>query len=327
MAQLPRRNVRAASEEAVTAPLGAILAIATVVMLALVYALFVSRLGAQRQDLVQSGAKADFSGDGYWISPAGPDGLPVDTGKLLVTIDGVQSTVPLAAFSASLGGADTWSVGTRLCIVGPGSLCYKHSGTTVQVTAIAKNNIVFSVAQLIEPGPGFSIGAGGGINVLRNGTVVLGMLGAQYACPTPMNVYVRLSIDGGATWASPLGASPVTPGGSGQSFNDVVPKGSTLVAEARGVGGPCGLPDITINSVDDPAQALVLKAGDPAPNYAPFMGQAPLASFLVPYVNTQTQTMVLAPNQAIILFDICCSQYTPPTGADFQDLVVLFTFP
>jgi hypothetical protein len=319
------RTPRRASEQAAVGPLDAILAIAIVTVLITVYGLQVSRLNAPKQDLVVSAAKADFSQDGYWITPAGPDGLPVDTGKLLVTIDGAQTTVPLSAFAATLGSAGEWGVGTRICIVGPSAQCYRHSGTTVQVTAIAKNNIVFHVNALVAPGPGFSIGSGGGINVLRNGTVVLGMLGAQYSCGNQMDVFVRLSIDGGATWRSPLGAQAVSPGGSGQAFNDsLVPLGSVLVVEARGIGGPCGLADITINSVTHPQQALVLKAGDPAPSYAPFSGQAPLASFLVPYVNTQTQQMVLQPNQAIILFDICCY---PSYAADFQDLVVLFTFP
>lgn len=319
------RKCSRSSEEAVTAPLSAILGVAIVVSLVVVYSFLVSHLNDHPVDNIESGAKADFSQDGYWVAPSGPESLPVDTGQLVVTIDGTQTTVPLSFFASQLGGSPTWNVGVRLCIVGPGAGCYKNSGTTVDVTAIAGRNVVFQVNTLRAPGPAFSVTSGNTLSVLRNGTVVLGALGAQYACGNNMDVFVRFSIDDGATWILPLGNQPVAPGGSGQTFNQgLVPKGSKIVVEARGVGAPCGLADITINTRDQPNQALMLQSGDPAPSYAPFQGQQPLVGFLAPYVNTQLGTMVLQPNQVIILFDICCY---PNSAVDFQDLVVLFTFP
>src|SRR5438132_1429688 len=103
-----RRSSLRRSESAVTGPVGAILAVAIVVSLVAVYAFFVARLGKTGYDPVESGAKADFSQDGYYLAPSGPESLPVATGKLQVTIDGVQTTVPLSFFAPQLGASPTW---------------------------------------------------------------------------------------------------------------------------------------------------------------------------------------------------------------------------
>jgi hypothetical protein len=58
-----------------------------------------------------------------------------------------------------------------------------------------------------------------------------------------------------------------------------------------------------------------------------FGNQVSVETFLRPYVNTQTQTMVLQPNQVIILFEFSSPPNSTNAAADFQDLVVLFTFP
>lgn len=307
----------------VTAPISVILAIGTVVTLAVVMLFLSGHIPRPGHLPIASGGRASFGDDGYWLSPTGPDSVPVTNSRLQITIDGTSHWVPLSNFSA-LAGATQWSPGTRLCIIGDAASCYTASGRTVVATLYNGNDFVFTVDTLRQSGIPFSIVPGTGIVLKGSHQVVTAALGSQYSCGSTMPVYMRMTINGGATWTSPFGSSPVSPSGSGQSFDaGLVPAGSIVGVEGTGDGAPCGLPDYTVNSIGTDARAVMLRAGDPAPAYAPFSGQAPLASFLVPYVNTQTQTMVLDPNQVIIFIDLCCY---PGYAVDYQDLVVLFTF-
>lgn len=326
--QSRRRSVRA-DREAVTPVIGAMLMIAIVFILALSFWWAVQHLRAHSTPEVQSGAKAYFGAEGYWIVPTGPDAIPMPGTRLFITIDGVERIVPLANLTALIGSTTQWDVGTRMCIVGPAADCYRHSGQKVKVAIFSQNNFIFDEPALLDTGPGFIIGGGGGITTVGNRTVVTGALGSQITCGAGgpvIPVTARLSIDGGATYSSLFGGQPVSPSGSGQTFNaGVVPAGSVVVAEGTAASAGCGNYSRTVNSVANPTFALILKAGDPAPSYAPFSGQAPLATFLVPYVNTQTQSMVLAPNQVIIFFELGTTDLQSG-AADFQDLVILLTF-
>lgn len=73
-------------------------------------------------------------------------------------------------------------------------------------------------------------------------------------------------------------------------------------------------------------QVKTLVDGDAAPNINPFYGQRSVADFLEDYVDDNGK-ISLAPNQAIMLFELSADMryFSWSRGADFQDLVVLFT--
>ncbi len=75
------------------------------------------------------------------------------------------------------------------------------------------------------------------------------------------------------------------------------------------------------------AQVKTLVNGQQAPNLAGFGGQQPVGSFLAPYLDAQGK-IVLQPNQVIMLFELGVNMASDPNSpaADFQDLVLVFTF-
>ena len=70
---------------------------------------------------------------------------------------------------------------------------------------------------------------------------------------------------------------------------------------------------------------LVLVDGDPVPDIDPFGDQADIADFVEDYIDPETGTVTLAPNQAILLFELYTENLSDST-ADFQDLVLLINF-
>jgi len=319
-----RRTPLRRGDEAVSSVVGTLLSITIVVSLAIVLTFAVRSWSRQQPAAVDSGAKATFSDDGYWVEPTGPDSIPIAGARMRLTVDGSTSVVPLTAVPM-LSGLTSWPPGLRVCIMGDAASCYLHQGNSITIDLYSAHDYVFTVQPLRSSSLPFSTGGGGGLVTHGTRDVVVRALGSQYSCGNTMPVTARVTTDGGLTWITLFGGAAITPGGSGQTYDaGAVPTNHVIGVEASGhQGSSCGIGDYTFDSVSSSPQALILKAGDPAPNYAPYQGQAPLANFLVPYVNTQTQTMVLAPNQVIIFFDLCCY---PNSAVDFQDAVFLITF-
>ncbi len=322
----PRRRF-ATDRGAATGPIGGILLIGIVVVLAALFVVMTQVLRTQPHDPVESGGKATFTGEGYYLEPSGPDDIPVAGSTLFITLDGVQTAVPLSTFSAQIGGP-AWTVGTRLCIIGPVAGCYSAAGREAQVTVYSNREYVFQVEALRSQSPAFLIGAGSGGITVSGGTwnVNLAIVGAQITCGASgpqMDVTARYTQNGGSSYASLFGGAPVNPNG-GQSLNlGQVPAGSVLGVEGRARLASCSF-DKTYTSIASTPHVLTLKQGDAAPNRPAFGNQALLASFMQPYVNTYTQTMVLDRNQVILLYEF--TDDLNSSAADFQDLVVLFTF-
>ncbi|HLF16046.1 MAG TPA: type IV pilin [Candidatus Thermoplasmatota archaeon] len=314
------KDVQAASEV-----IGPILLVAVAVLLAAVYFFLVSNV-EQEPERVESGARATYWTDGYWIEPTGPDSIPVAGSNMHITLDGVEQVVPLSQFGGQLGGAAEWDVGTRLCIVGSAPGCFAPQASSVQVTVYTATEYVFSVRDLQLGVPAFDVGpgSGGGITILTNVPVRIDNVGSQITCGQSgpqIPVSARLTQDGGASYAALWGGGPLNPNGGETLLLPSVAVGSVLGVEATFSGGGCS--SRTHASVPANPNVLVLTAGDPAPNKPPYAGQAPLATFLQPYVNTATQSMVLDYNQVILLFEYVTDLSSD--AADFQDLVILFT--
>lgn len=81
---------------------------------------------------------------------------------------------------------------------------------------------------------------------------------------------------------------------------------------------------MTVDSLTDCPQVLLLRDGDPVPKITPFINQRKIEDFIKGYVNMQTNTVMLNENQAIYLFELGTNNLNS-TAADFQDLVILVT--
>ena len=82
--------------------------------------------------------------------------------------------------------------------------------------------------------------------------------------------------------------------------------------------------NMTVNSHTGSAQVLTLRDGDSVPAIDGFMDQDSLETYIADYLDTDTQTVSLSPNQAIYLFELGTTDLSS-SAADFQDLVVLVT--
>ncbi len=78
-----------------------------------------------------------------------------------------------------------------------------------------------------------------------------------------------------------------------------------------------------VHSDVDTNRVIVLRNGDAVPAISGFLNQGSIMDFVVDYVDTATNTMVLGETQAIYLFELGSS--LTGAAADFQDLVVLVT--
>ncbi|MEA3136990.1 MAG: hypothetical protein QOC71_1271 [Thermoplasmata archaeon] len=305
---------------------GSILLVGITVLLVAAYWLATQDLRTGRDhDPVVSGGYASFWDDGYWVSPTGPDNIPLKDSKMVVSIDGVETTVPLGSLPG-LAGHTSWDVGTRLCIIGPDPSCYRATGGRVEVTVLSRLEYVFSMSDLLVQTPPFHIlNNGGGVIVTTTQPVRIDNIGSAVTCGAGgprIPVTARLTQDGGATYSILFGGAVLNPNGGETVTLPAVPVAANLGIEATFSGGGCSA--VVRHSVPAEPQVLVLRAGDSAPDKAPYAGQAPLEGFLQPYVNTYTQTMVLDTNQVILLFEIVSD--VSSSAADFQDLVILFTF-
>ena len=74
----------------------------------------------------------------------------------------------------------------------------------------------------------------------------------------------------------------------------------------------------------DSPQVIVLRNGDPVPNIAGFLNQHSLVYYIVDYIDTDSNTIALDENQAILLFELGTTDRSS-SDCDHQDLVVLLT--
>jgi hypothetical protein len=274
---------------------------------------------------VHSSGQAEFRGGAYHVTPLGPDDIPLAGGRLLLTLDGVAQTRPLTDLAPQVHDGRTWRVGEAVCIVGPPP-CLLANVKQAEVGVATATDVVFSFPPLTSPPvvvtPVFAIASGGGIDLLDTANVRLDVLGTSItygAGGPPIPVTSWLTLDGGVAYQSLFNGGAVSGGNNLQMTG--LSAGPRIGVQAHAAYGSFSA---TYDSLHGDPHVMTLKDGDAAPNAAPFAGQAPLASYLAPYVNTSNHTMVLLPNQAILLFEF--TPTLPSAAADYQDLVVLFTF-
>ncbi|MEA3189980.1 MAG: hypothetical protein QOD77_562 [Thermoplasmata archaeon] len=315
-----RRN-----DEAAVTPVGVILLVGITVALVTLFFLMSSRLGADDEVATSSGGQAIFNSDGYRVQPTGPMPIPVEGTFLRLTIDGNRVDVPLSTFQAQLGGATEWRPGTRICIAGHDPLCYVGSAVEVAVEVYTPTRFVFAIEALRSQEPAFKVGAGTPRLVVQGDrTIDVEVIGAAITCgangPT-IPVTAAWSQNGGASW-SPMAGGAAVDGGETAQF--LVASGTAVGIRGTAQMASCGNFFEQYDSIVFTPHVEVLAAGDPAPNVPAFGNQQSLEAFMQPYVNTQTQTMVLDANQLILLFEFVDDLQS--SAADFQDLVVVLTF-
>jgi hypothetical protein len=317
---------RRVDSAAVTSTVGVVLLIGIMLVLAALAAILYHRFQAGQHPALDSSARAAFTSSGYIVSLAGPDPIPVSPGAhFIVRVDGSDTTVPLSAIASQLPDPTLWRVGDPVCVVGP-SGCALTAGSAVGVTLVVGNAKVFELPplQYVVAGSSYLVKPDGHIGVTCQMPVTLRVVGTSITdgpSGPEIPVTVALTTNGQAPFTPLFGGQPVN-GGEVYDLH-TVGAGSVL-----GVQGSANLGSFhaTFDSVSNDPHVLVLRDGAHAPDFAPYAGQAPLDSFLQPYVNTATQTMTLGPNEVIVLFEFSSPPDSSNSAADFQDLVVLFQF-
>jgi hypothetical protein len=312
-------------DSAVSAVAGIAILLGITAGLAAVVWMSVSPIASQHHKPVQASGTSQFQGGAYTIKALGPDDIPLADGRLLLVLDGVPQTRPLTDLAPQLKDGKVWHAGETICLAGPPP-CLIPNVKQVEAKVATAKDVVFSFPPLTSPpisqSPVFGIAPGGGLDLLDASNVRADIIGTSltYGAGGPaIPITTKLSMDGGDTYEVLF---------SGHS----VVAGDDLVMTGLSAGPRIGMQALasygTFNALYDSLSGdphvMVLKDGDSTPNKAAFGGQAPLASFLAPYVDTQTKEIVLQANQAILLFEFSPDVTLP--AADFQDLVVLFTF-
>jgi hypothetical protein len=311
-------------DEGVTAVVGVVLLVGIVIILCAVAAILWSQFEGNHP-AVDSGGRASFTSAGYQVTLAGPEDIPVTPqARIITVIDGNETSLPLSDFASQLPDPTVWKVGDLLCIVGPPP-CPIPDGEAVGVRLVVDHGVVFDLPplQFVAAGSSFLVQPGGGIGVQCNLPTTLKVIGQEFTYNgDDPPVSVGVSTTGSGPFTTLFGGADVD-GGETYVFSSL-PAGSVL--GVQGILDADGF-DRTYDSYNgmasDGRHVYVLKNGDPVPNYDPVSGQTAIAVYLDPYVSADGSTIELSTNEVIILFEF---YHLNTSGADFQDLVVLFQF-
>jgi hypothetical protein len=310
---------------AVSAVVGTVIVAAIAVGLSVIVWMAARPFTNAPHQALHSAGSSQFEGGAYTVKALGPDDIPLAGGKLLLVLDGIPQTRPLTDLAPQVRDGKVWHVGETVCIAGPPP-CLVPNVKQVEASVATRSDVVFSFPPLTSPpkaiAPVFAIASGGGIDLLDAANVRMDVVGTSItygAGGPPVPITAKLSLDGGDSYTQLFSGSAVA-------------AGNNLAMTGMSAGPRIGLQayahygsfSATYDSMHGDAHVWTLKNGDAAPSVPAFGGQAPLATYLAPYVNTANQTMVLQPNQAILLFEFTSNLNS--SAADFQDLVALFTF-
>ncbi len=321
-------------ESAVSSVVGPVLMVGIVITVAVVGALVADRLGdsVQRSDPGEAEAVAQVRDGRHEVILLAGDPILLSDGTVIASLDGNQTNIPLSWWADHTADGTTWQVGEALCLVGSAPECYFASGERLEI-AILGPGISLDLGLVSEDSsakppivyqgrrPSFYIDDQGGVVVQCDSDIDLLMVGAEitYGENGPdIPVTAGLSTTGTAPFASLFGGAAIEAGWVHDM--GIVTQGSIL-----GVQGHASYHDFdeTYTSFDDDPHVLVLKDGDPGPQYQPYGGQASIGGLLEPYVDDDGNIDILD-SEAILLFEF--NPDLQSSAADFQDLVALFQF-
>ncbi|MEA3137225.1 MAG: hypothetical protein QOJ26_1022 [Thermoplasmata archaeon] len=313
-------------ESGVSAVLAVLLTVVITVTLAGVFLIISKGYVQPRAEPAKSEGQAQFSDGLYEVTAVGPDDLLLSDGHMLIDLNGAVIDRPLTDLAPQLEDGTHWRAGESVCMVGP-SPCLYAGAVTLGMKVIAGDKVVFEVSPLTSTYPiqvpVFELMPAGGIRLLEPANIRTDVIGTSlnYGAGGPViPVTAKLTANGGTTYTSLYSGQAVGAG------NSVTLTGTTpgAILGVQGHAEYLTLFSATYDSVHGDPHVWVLQDGGDAPDVAPFTGQASLKSYLEPYVDPTTNRVTLANNQVIMLFEFNTS--LTGSAADFQDLVVLFTF-
>ncbi len=258
--------------------------------------------------------------------------LKVDKATITATIGGTQHKIPLQWYAERGLLGKNLDTGTWLCVSGPRSDCPLPSNHTVTISLDSGTHNVHLGELKLNDDEGSTdsvrisgerashyIDLQGGVVLQEAKEVFMQVIGTQItwgAGGPNVPVQVRPTIDGGINWLTVF-PGPVERGhiynlGTLESWSRLGIKAnadySWFHAEYDSLSG-------------DP-HVITLRHGDPVPSAPAFSGQVPVTALLAPYA--ADGTIVLDDNEIIILVEF--NSNLSSTAADFQDLIVHFTF-
>ncbi|TKR24450.1 type IV pilin [Natronomonas salsuginis] len=232
-------------------------------------------------------------------------------------------TVDLDTGSAPTLADGEWSSGERLDLELDEDTICRGDGDTAEVTLVydgADSAYVLSERRVpIERGQ-FVI-RGDSVETTADFTANVKFLGTGWSSPTydaPVNVSVRVNRTEVKAWEL-VGDSDTTVGSYGVSRQST---GTSISVRASGKESRLGDWRTTSDAEND-EYLVVLRDGDPVPNYDAGSGQQDVAAYAEPFIDDGVVS--LDDNQAIYLFDFN-RQGPYHETADYQDAVVLVSF-
>lgn len=330
----PTPGTARGDERAISSIMGVVLLVGMTVGLAAIAGLAAQRgLGPSQVAVPNSEARAESDGT-FRTVLLGPESLPLDGGRLLVDLQGVRMSYPLTVLQGQLGAqATTWQVGQSVCIAGPPPCVVDYPGR-VGVTVAYDQAIVFSIPAALrhsisgpqsitvnQAPPLFTIQIDGAVLFPEDRTVTLTIVGVQptvgVTAGPPIIVTGRTSTNGGQSYTPLWNGAPIVAGTSTQ-IN--VPASGHFGMEASATRPGLAA---TYNSFAHDGHVYVLGAGDAVPGSGPYQGNGNLKSYLLPFVDPITKTIILEDNQVLLVFEFASNLQS--IASDHQDLVVLLT--
>ena len=249
----------------------------------------------------------------------GGDSVSVGNLHVRLTSDSEQFTRTVPQTGDLTDG--TWSAGETVPLsLNTSRICGKTDSIDMEVVYQGDDR-TYTVSQEQVPVTegGFTIQDGQVVPVSNyTATATVVGTGLTYGSPGP-NIPIFLDFDIGGSTYEPWPGNVNNPNNPrSHTFTDQPAGAAISVAATRAAYGY--LDSKTRWSNASTTWVRVLRDGDTPPNIQGFGGQASIASYVGPYVDSEGK-IDLADNQAIYLFELGTSSSGP--AADYQDVVVL----
>lgn len=277
----------------------------------------VEPIASQNLDTQYSAPRASTSPDGseLYVNLVAGEEVPLSEGKINLLLDGVSASFPMTVFADSVEDGFTWTPGDKLCLVGNDSGCLVGSGQSAHIEIVAGETLIWQGIWSLNPwaieNGVLQANCAGPVSVLVLGTSITYGLGGP-------DIPIRVDLDEGDGFGALFGDNPVS---GGEEHNiDWSQVGTTYRVQGRADY----LNFHASYASGGDGHVIALLDGDEVPDIPSYGNQATIESFLAPYIDVQSGTVVLDPSEAILLFEFTSNLAS--SAADWQDLVVLFDF-
>lgn len=249
--------------------------------------------------------------------------VAADALRVRVGSGGATQTFDLDRETAPALADGTWSVGERLQLELDESTVCSGGRKTARVSLVyrAERSTYLLSERRVPIERGQFVIRGDSVETTADFTANVKFLGTAWSSEyydAPVNVSVRVNDTEVKAWEM-VGDSNTTVGSYGVSRQSA---GTSISVQARGKESYWG-GWRTTSATENSEYLVVLRDGDPVPNYDAGSGQQDVAAYAEPFI--ENGTVSLDDNQAIYLFDFNRQGPNHET-ADYQDAVVLVSF-